>query len=109
MVSDLPTPGAPVMPTRMALPVVGQQLLHELVRLVLVVGALALDQRDGARQHGAVAVADAAGEGDESGVAAIAVMHAKRAERLRPRPICAAALPIGPTPGTGLGTADLAH
>ena len=34
MVSDLPTPGAPVMPTRMALPVSRQQLLDELVRLV---------------------------------------------------------------------------
>ena len=70
MVSDLPTPGAPVMPTRMALPVSRQQLLDELVRLVLVVGALALDQRDGARQHGAVAVAEAAGESGDVGVVA---------------------------------------
>ena len=63
MVVDLPTPGAPVMPTRMALPVSRQQLLHELVRLVLVIGALALDQRDGARQRRAVAVAERGGQG----------------------------------------------
>ena len=67
MVSDLPTPGAPVMPTRIALPVARQQLLHQLVRLLLVIGALALDQRDGARQRRAVAVADAAGEGGDVG------------------------------------------
>ena len=46
---------------------VGKQLLHQLMRLVLVIGALALDQRDGARQHGAVAVADAAGESGDVG------------------------------------------
>src|SRR5947207_2014599 len=44
-----------------------QQLLDELVRLVPVVGALALDQCDGARQHGAVTVADAAGESGDVG------------------------------------------
>jgi hypothetical protein len=38
------------------------------MRLVAMIGALALDQGDGARQHGAVAVADAAGEsGDVRG------------------------------------------
>ena len=62
MVVDLPTPGAPVMPSRTALPVARQQLLHQLVRGLAVIGALALDQRDGARQRGAVAGADAAGE-----------------------------------------------
>src|SRR5436190_13584236 len=39
-----------------------QKRLDELVCLVLVIGALALDQGDGARQHSAVAVADAASE-----------------------------------------------
>ena len=32
-----------------------QQFLHQLVRLLAVIGALALDQRDGARQRRAVA------------------------------------------------------
>ena len=42
-----------------------QQLLHQPMRLAAVVGALALDQRDGARQHGALAGADAGGEGGD--------------------------------------------
>src|SRR6185503_1998455 len=44
-----------------------QQLLDELVRLVLMVGALALDQCDRARQHSAVAGANAAGESGNVG------------------------------------------
>ena len=39
-----------------------QQFLHQKVRLLAMVGALALDQRDGARQRRAVAGADAGGE-----------------------------------------------
>ena len=39
-----------------------QQFLHQQVRLLAVIGALALDQRDGARQRGAVAGFYAAGE-----------------------------------------------
>ena len=35
MVVDLPTPGAPVMPTRTALPVARQQLLHQSWRACL--------------------------------------------------------------------------
>jgi hypothetical protein len=35
------------------------------MRLLAMVGTLALDQRDGARQRRAVAVADAAGEGGD--------------------------------------------
>ena len=52
---DLPTPGTPVMPTRTRLPVRGSKLLHQLPRGRLMVGAPALDQRDGARDHGALA------------------------------------------------------
>ena len=62
---DLPTPGAPVMPTRIALPV-RQQFLHQPLRRLAVIGALALDQRDGARERRAVAGTDAAGEGGVS-------------------------------------------
>src|SRR6476659_7591640 len=61
MVVDLPAPGAPVMPSR----------THQPVRLPTMVGAFALDQRDGARQHGAVAGADAGGESGK-------VMRARR-------------------------------
>ena len=70
---DLPTPGAPVMPTRTALPVSRQQLLHQPVRRLLMVGALALDQRDRAREARAVAGAQPAGEliGDWAGAEAI--------------------------------------
>ena len=42
-----------------------QQLLHQLPRRRLVVGARALDQGDGARQRGAFAGADAVGEAGE--------------------------------------------
>ncbi len=62
MVVDLPTPGAPVMPSRTALPVAGSSSCTRQMRGLAVIGALALDQRDGARQRGAVAGADAAGE-----------------------------------------------
>ena len=39
-----------------------QQFLHQPMRGHAMVGALALDQRDGARQSGAIAGADARGE-----------------------------------------------
>jgi len=39
-----------------------QQFLHQPVRLHPVVGALALDQRDGAREHRPLAGADAGGK-----------------------------------------------
>ena len=39
-----------------------QQFLHQMMRALAVVGALALDQRDGARQRGAVAGADEGGK-----------------------------------------------
>jgi hypothetical protein len=39
-----------------------QQLLHQKVRASAVIGALALDQGDGARQSRAISGADAAGE-----------------------------------------------
>ncbi len=55
---DLPTPGAPVMPTRTALPVAGQQRLDQRRGSVAVVGALTFDKRDGAGQHSTVAAAD---------------------------------------------------
>ena len=67
MVVDLPTPGAPVMPTRIALPVRGSSSCTSCCALLAMVGALALDQRDGARQRRAVAGADAAGEGGDVG------------------------------------------
>ena len=65
MVVDLPTPGTPVMPTRTALPVDGK--LHQAARRLLMVGAPAFDKRDGARNHGALAGADAACELGEIG------------------------------------------
>ena len=55
MVVDLPTPGEPVMPTRIGLPVSRQQRLHQFARRGLMIGAPALDQRDRARQRRAVA------------------------------------------------------
>ena len=60
---DLPTPGAPVMPTRTALPVCFKQFLGQSRGGAAVIGALALDQRDRARQHGALAGADIAPPG----------------------------------------------
>ena len=62
MVVDLPAPGAPVMPSRTALPVSGSSSCTSKCAGFAVIGALALDQRDGARQRGAVAGADAGGE-----------------------------------------------
>ncbi len=55
MVVDLPTPGAPVMPTRTALPVAVEQRLGKRGGGAAMIGAFAFDQRDRARQHGAVA------------------------------------------------------
>ena len=63
MVVDLPTPGEPVMPTRIALPVSRQQGLHQIARGGLMVAAPALDQRDGARQRRAVAGTEVLGDG----------------------------------------------
>ena len=63
MVVDLPTPGAPVMPTRIALPVCGSSSCTSWCACCLMVGALALDQRDGARQRRAVAGAEFLGKG----------------------------------------------
>ena len=61
MVVDLPAPGAPVMPSRTALPVAAAIPAREGAPAA-VVGALAFDQRDGARQRRAFAGADAGGE-----------------------------------------------
>ncbi len=58
MAVDLPTPGTPVMPTRTALPGSRHQRLQQVARLRAVVGAAGFHQRDGARQHGAVAAGD---------------------------------------------------
>src|ERR1700722_8975469 len=52
-VVDLPTPGAAR---------AGQEIRHQRARRLLVIGALRLDQRDRAREHGALAGADAARE-----------------------------------------------
>ena len=62
MVVDLPTPGAPVMPTRTALPVVRSSSCMSAAAAAAMVGALAFDQRDRPREHRAVAGADAARE-----------------------------------------------
>ena len=62
MVVDLPTPGAPVMPTRIALPVRGNSSCTSAARGLLMIGALALDQRDGAGERSALAGADGAGK-----------------------------------------------
>ena len=74
MVVDLPTPGEPVMPTRIALAGVGQQRLHQIARRRLVVAAPALDQRDRPRQRRAASGAEVFGEGLD--VDAGAVSHA---------------------------------
>ena len=58
MVVDLPTPGEPVMPTRIALPVSGSSSCTSRCACLLMVGALALDQRDRARERRAVAGAE---------------------------------------------------
>jgi hypothetical protein len=44
-----------------------QQILHEPLRRLAMIGALALDQGDGARQRRTVAVANAAGEAGSVG------------------------------------------
>ena len=62
MVVDFPTPGDPVMPDPQRLAGLRQQILHQLMRALAVVGALALDQGDGAGQRGALAGTDGAGE-----------------------------------------------
>ena len=68
---DLPTPGAPVMPTRTALPVAGSSSCDQGAGGAAMVGPLALDQGDRARQHRAIAGANAAGEaGDVDRLAA---------------------------------------
>jgi hypothetical protein len=41
---DLPTPGTPEIPTRIALPVCGSSAFEHLARALLVVGPLRLDQ-----------------------------------------------------------------
>ena len=64
---DLPTPGEPVMPTRTALPVARKQRLRQRRGGAAVIGAFAFDQRDGARQYGAVAGADVAARRSISG------------------------------------------
>ena len=58
MVVDLPTPGEPVMPTRIGLAGIGQQRLHQIARRGLMIAAPAFDQRDRARQRRAVAGAE---------------------------------------------------
>ena len=55
-------PGTPVMPTRWALPGLGQQLQQQLLRLFAMVGPGGLQQRDGPRQRGTVAAADGVGQ-----------------------------------------------
>ena len=68
MVVDLPTPGRAGDADARRLAGLGQQLLHQPVRLCLMVGALALDQRDRARERRAVAGAQALdGEGWDVG------------------------------------------
>ena len=62
MVVDLPTPGEPVMPTRIAWPVCGSSSCTSVARGGLMIGAAAFDQRDGARQRGAVAGANPLGD-----------------------------------------------
>ena len=51
----LPTPGGPVMPTRIASPGVGHQRVEHLLAALAVLGAPALEQRDGLRDHAPVA------------------------------------------------------
>ena len=59
---DLPAPGAPLMPTRVAAPVAGRIVFQERDRVVTVIRARRLDERDRARQRPPVALAHRAGE-----------------------------------------------
>ena len=62
MVVDLPTPGEPVMPTRMALPVCGNSACTSSRAAAWWSAPAALDQRDRARQRRAMAGAETIGQ-----------------------------------------------
>ena len=66
----LPTPGTPLMPTRAARPVCGQQQLEQPLRRLLVIGARALDQRDRLGERAPVAGAHVGGERSTAGAGA---------------------------------------
>ena len=51
----LPTPGGPVMPTRMRAARLGHERVEHLLAALAVLGASALEQRDGLRDHAPVA------------------------------------------------------
>ena len=59
---DFPAPGAPLMPTRVAAPVAGRSSSSSADRVVAMIGARRLDERDRARERAPVAGAHRVGE-----------------------------------------------